>query len=643
MFVQDAAAQAVYPDITVVFDDPLTPGNTLVAFLWARTVSAPGSLPQSGWTPVPSSAGIHLGTPGNNLYAYYRLVDVTDTDEVVLLGIGGGGWAHVSEYSGLDDLTEVLDPDALSPVGTLELGPFVGSAGTIVGAFLVGGSGAAGGNTLPDMSIDAPGVELFYHDSDSESDPDTTSGTAPTVLIGYIGDEASLTASLELGPFVSGPWGGIGLYFSSTPPDPDDPPVDPGYEPPDPGRAIVEMYLHDEDATRWGTATWGDNPPTGTTGIWSGAGWQDVTPQSVNAHIIWGSRRPERGILSVQDPASWMLTTYDPLRVLDPGNPDSPYAPQLVAGVPIRIRNELSGVVVRTGIVERIAYRYKAPEYRGQILATSTIAIAHKADVPEDTILPDDLRGRIQDATTAAGIAIGGIPLLGSDDSYPEVPLSPRIEGKASLWDHISKGGQEVHWVMYEDAAGTLQARPWGGPLDRGSEITYENLEDLEASSSDDGAYSVVYVTNEDGSAEIERVAAPLPRYGRVPYTRRETTIDPELWADAVLADRSWPGVLWTPGTVWCFDAADVEFMATLETMERVTITVPGVVSVSGRLLGMELWVQAVTETENRWLFLPRIATDGSTAIGSVLLVSDDDGSYLLSDDDGSYMEPDDG
>ena len=42
--------------------------------------------------------------------------------------------------------------------------------------------------------------------------------------------------------------------------------------------------------------------------IWSAAGWQDVTPQGVNAHIMWGSRHPdaasshrERRILECRD------------------------------------------------------------------------------------------------------------------------------------------------------------------------------------------------------------------------------------------------------------------------------------------------------------------------------------------------------
>jgi hypothetical protein len=167
------------------------------------------------------------------------------------------------------------------------------------------------------------------------------------------------------------------------------------------------------------------------------------------------------------------------------------------------------------------------------------------------------------------------------------------------VWDVIREAAREVLWIVFEDSAGTLQARPYGNPIDRGREITYTNLEDLEASSSEDGIYSVVRVLNATGSAVVELVSTPLPRYGRLPYTDREQirTIDPSGWAAAILADRAWPGVTWTPGIVWCWDANEVEYFASLEIMERVGVVVPGKVDITGRLLGMELWVEARTDT----------------------------------------------
>ena len=421
---------------------------------------------------------------------------------------------------------------------------------------------------------------------------------------------------------------------------PETPPVDPGYTPPNPGRAIIEIYVHDEDASRWGTATWATGAATGTEGVWSGAGWQDVTPESVRAYVRHGSNRPSRGILADQEAASWNVRTYDPDRILDPGNPDSPYAPQLVAGVPIRISHETSGRVMRTGYIDKLTYEYRAPEYQGEILATGPIAMANRADVPDDSILGDTLLERVQDAIAAAGIAVGGFPMSPTGPAGTPA-LSDRLEGVKSVWEHIRQAAKEVLWVAYETADGTIGLRPWGAPLDRGRELTDLNLENTTAEVSEDGTYSAVLVNNEDGTLTIERVAAPLPRYGRRYFERTETTIDPEGWADAVLADRAWPGVQYHPGVLHALTAADVDYFGSIEVMERVLLTIAGVVSVTGRVLGGELWVESRRSTGARWQFQFAMATDGASALGLTTLVSDQSGEPLVSDQGGDYLEAD--
>jgi hypothetical protein len=615
------------PDI--VLDDPPTPGNVLVLWHACRDTRKP--IAPMGFSSHPDgtvAAQFSSGNDQDNGRWFYRVVESGDSDTIEdviddTTGVSQNGW--VGEYT---DVGEV----AFGPSMSLQNDDPIESD-----LF-----------TLDADAVALAGVVWFQ---DSTIDPDSgvterkdemLEGTFhPTSWVGEITeDETAGPLSIRGLPndSTADGWGlqVLVLYGTDTP---EPPPVDPGYTPPGVGNAILEIYVHDEDATRWGTATWSaDAIPTGTEGIWSGAGWQDVTPQGVTVHVITGARRPERGILAQQEAASWLVTTYDPDRVLDPGNPDGPYAPQLVSGVPIRVRSAHSGTVAATGVIDRISYRHRGPEYRGTITATDAIALAHRADVPEDSTLGDTLDLRIRDAIIAAEISTGGIPLQPS--SVPAIDLSPRIEGEASLWDHIRRAGEEVFWVPYVDKDGGFEIRPWGGPLDRGRTLTFANLEDLEASSSEDGVYSVVRVNNADGSAIIERVAAPLPRYGRIVYERDETTIDPESWADALLADRAWPGIRYVPGTVWCFTAADVEYMVTMETLELVTIVAPGF-EVSGRLLGMEFWIEQRAPDRARWLFLPYIATAGAAVIGGELLVDDDDGEYLVDDDDGDYLEAD--
>lgn len=416
--------------------------------------------------------------------------------------------------------------------------------------------------------------------------------------------------------------------------------------PQEPARAILEIYVHDEDASRWGTATWATGAATGTEGIWSAAGWQDVTPQGVTAHIIWGSREPDKGILARQNAASWNVETYDPDRILDPGNADSPYYPQIVAGTPIRISHDTT--IIRTGLIDRIGYKYKAPDYRGQLLCTDTISLLNQAKVPEDSILGDTLITRVQDAIEAAGVAVGGIPLppSGAGFTYPAIaPLDTDNPRERSVWDHITAACEEVLFVPFIGNTAGLGLRNWGFPLDRGREITAANLEDLESVSHEDGLYSVVRVQGDDPLvAPIEREAAPLPRYGRRVYERTELTVDPEGFADAVLQERSWPGVRYSPGTIHCWTAEDVDYFGSLQIMERVTVTVPGTVSVEGRILGGELWVQHFQGSDDgaTWQFTFAVATEGSTAIGLTTLVSSQAGDTLLdSQTETDYLEAD--
>lgn len=627
--VQEVYAEVGFPGTATLPGAPVA-GNLLVAWVTKRETDDAGA--PNGFTGHPD------GLASASFDSGYLSVRVAETgDSATIGGIAPGCMAYIAELSGVDSYewgADSYDDTTNDPIVLSDV--MAGEGWLLAGVVWRTGTDFATEAVAPtDVTVELndakTGLVPVYH---------------PLSWVAYAPADAAGLWSVSGDPngAIVHTWGGrtVLIYQGGDLPEP--PPVDPGYDPPDPGHAILEIYVHDEDATVWDTATWGDNDGIveGTEGVWSGAGWQDVTPQGVTAHVRWGSSRPERGILAPQEAQDWLVTTYDPDRKLDPGNADSPWAPQLVSGVPIRISSSAAGRVIRTGVIDRISYKYAAPHYRGQIRATSTIATLYRADVPEDATLGDTLRERLRDVVSESGIAIGGIPVLGdtgTTDWYPDLALSAKLSGRHNAWEHIAKAGEEVLWVVYENAAGTLEVRPWGGPLDRGSEITYESLEDLESTSSEDGVYSVVYVTD-DTSVELERVASPLPRYGRRPYTRSETTIDADAWATAVLADRSWPGVVWTPGTVWCFTQADVDFMASLELMERVAIVVPGVIEVTGRLLGMELWVEARTNGRTRWLFLPRIATDGSVSLGGGAALVSHDGEYLLSDS-GETLEAD--
>ena len=63
------------------------------------------------------------------------------------------------------------------------------------------------------------------------------------------------------------------------------------------------------------------------------------------------------------------------------------------------------------------------------------------------------------------------------------------------------------------------------------------------------GNYSVVQA-RQDETTIVERALTPPPRYGARTVKRDEDTLNPGDWADAVLADRGLPGLLWKPGYI---------------------------------------------------------------------------------------------
>ena len=119
-------------------------------------------------------------------------------------------------------------------------------------------------------------------------------------------------------------------------------------------------------------------------------------------------------------------------------------------------------------------------------------------------------------------------------------------------------------------------------------------------------------------------------------YERTETTEDPEGWADAVLADRAWPGVQYVPGAIHPETAADVDplggsrsWSASRCYPHRPTS------SVSGRLLGGELWVEQrhdsprgakwilATEARDRWQYGHRRYDAGKRSRRTIPLIDD--------------------
>lgn len=423
-----------------------------------------------------------------------------------------------------------------------------------------------------------------------------------------------------LGDFTATPTGSIIVPDTDPPIDEEPPP-----EPLPPGGAILEIYVSEPGGARWGVSHWGVDD-------WASSAWVDVTPESIDATILWGSQSPEYGIVSKVVAGSWAVTTYDPERLLDPANESGPYYGDLIPTLPIRLRHQ--GTVIRWGHCVSIGYSYAHGQYRGYIRASDSVALLANGLVPADTDIADTLYARAADVIAAAELHIA----VGNPPGGVDPALAPRLEGEKSAWAHILDAGEQVFYMPYIDRLDTLQFRAWAAPYYRGRELHESELLDLEAIVDHDGLYSVVQVqeTVADGDDLLERRFTPTPAYGARVYRRTEATPDANAWATTFLTDRALGGRRWIPGQLYPLSAASVQYFATIEMLELIAIRHPSAspaVDTGAKVLGGVINVRGKRDDAAVWAFEFKTAEAPPIA-----LVDDQTESEFLMDESEVYF-----
>lgn len=425
------------------------------------------------------------------------------------------------------------------------------------------------------------------------------------------------TLAVTLGAAGFFAWHMRGLAFVGGDPASESP-VEP-YVPPEPARAILEIYVSDPEGPRWDEALW-------DTGEWGSAGWESITPWSIIADVSWGADRAEAGILHDQVPGTWVVETHDPDRVLDPANPESPFQGELVAGLPIRLLHHSR--IIRQGECTRIWYSHA--DRGGRINATDGVSKLANARVPEGTVLSDTLRLRSIEAIAEAGAdIIAWPPIAGGDPALASVT----VDSEVSAWSIIADAAREVLHIPWVNNGNRLTFRPWDAPLERGRVIASPMLIDLATWTSSEGLFSVVRA-QEPGGAMEERAATPTPSYGKRVHERTQDTINAGDWAARVLADRRDGSLRYVPGDIYPLTDADVAWLARLEIMEDVILSFPQAdppVFVTARILGMN--VRAVDETKDPAIVRTRWRWRLITTVVATAPLTDDSGTeYLYSD-----------
>jgi hypothetical protein len=604
---------------TVTLPSAPTPGNTLLAWVTNRN-DAMGTLP--GFTTI---ATVHntLGFARGGRMSY-RVVQSGDAagwtsshtlDRVTLMEWEG-------EYTGLVSTAD----DAAASTSMLCGGTVPTSSGDEV--VIVGGAaiGNSDGGALSTAITPAAGV--------TELSEFTNDGGAftPVHWCGYR-QVASGGAAYSAGGTngVSQAYCGVTVALIGTVAPPPEPPPD--YEAPEPGQAIVEIYVDDPDGYRWDVAQWDE-------ATWGEAGWVSITPWVIFADVTWGADRADAGILADQKAGSWVIQTHDPDRVLDPANAESQFYPHLLPDLPIRI-NHATARTVRTGQVVEVSYSHA--ERGGRIAASDAVSRAGRAQVPPGTALGDTFIERIEDSIAAAGIQLHVAVRNGWIMDHALAADDP--DQTKSVWTRIAEAARELLAVPWVDRDGHIRVTAWDDDTDRGLTIDSSVMVDLAPWVSHDGLYSVVRALDSDGLTIAESRLTPLPAYGERVYDRTEPTIDSESWTARVLADRSGAVLRYRPGTIVPMTAADNNALVDMELMDIVTLDYPEAdppISVRVRVLGARVRVTDRTKqlpavlTRWEWTLL-------TTIVPNDPLISDNDASirYLLSDADGvTFLYP---
>ena len=685
--------------ITVSFTSTPTSGNTLVALLFSEGGGTP-TVTSSGWSLLETATVTAPAT----LVCYTKLAGASEPTAVTTNFVAGGQnhWMAIYEIDGTLDagvhdhknsqpITATLTASTLSPTVNpgIILAAFYGQTKTYTGPAVwtptaplvtgwddsnIGGRAEAwtgymptttgsytptvaqaGLDTNQTMSIVVALVGVTVSPPVADFDADflaileggtvaftDLSTNTPTSWTWTFGDGGTSTSQNPSHVFAAA--GTYTVSLTATNADGSDTETktgyihvtaDVGYEQPAPAGPLLEIYASDPDSPRWDEANWDE-------AVWGEAGWQDVTPEGVTIQLTWGSSEPERGILHSPSADSWAIEFYDPDRLLDPANADSPYFRDLIPFLPVRVSHRQK--VIALGFAESIGHSYIRDPLgiNGYMRVTNNLSRLANAKVPSTSILGNTLYDRAADAINAAGLNLQVQSPLGTDP--PLVPwgdLDPVPDWSA--WDWITDAAEQCHYIpIVNRATGILEFRPWAAPLSRGRSIDSPNLVDLQVISEYRGLYSVVQALD-DGTPPgtiIERALTPPPRYGARTFTRSDPTLDAGDWAAIVLADRALPGLRWIPGTVYPLSADDVEYFAGIQAVELVSMSVvedDPPVAAAAIIVGGQLTIVGKKEDEAIWRFTFQAA---QTATEPLIETGGESTDYLLATGGGEFLYP---
>ena len=526
---------------------------------WIAVAVADDSAPPGPITAYPAS------------YTSNNVTANTATSAAFLAAAIRESFVSASENPGVFTMTGSEDWDAY----TIAVRP-AASSGALIAGIIAGQSTLAGDLTANPAALIA-GIIAGQSTLSGDLTPGTPTGAA---LLGVIGGISTLSADLtpapaaQLAGIIAAQSGMSGKLFDPT--DVVLPTLSAI------GNCFIELWAPTPPLARWDSAVW-------DSATWSDEMWQDITPQSQNVRFGWGADDASQGILSQVAANAWTVATYDPDRLLDPANADSPYHPALRPGSHVQVRYDdgTNNVVLKEGAIDSISY--SIDEQRGQIRVTDRVSTLAGARLPAGlTGVPTTLYAATQFLLAAAGL---DTVIWVEPTPVPDPPIGAAIAEETSVWDWLNTIALDCMHGVYlvaNDIATTVNGKSGirsvikfvdftATPVDNGLEIGGGGVpvEDIQPVASREGVFSQV-TTFDDGAPTTPLTVTndeAVTLFGIVPYKRDRPVPSGIALGTTILQDRAGASLQYHLGTLRPVTTAQLLGIFSAGMLEQVQIT----------------------------------------------------------------------
>jgi hypothetical protein len=305
----------------------------------------------------------------------------------------------------------------------------------------------------------------------------------------------------------------------------------------------VELYAFPAERAVWDASVWDGLDR------WTVEGWQSIACEVRGLDWADGADRAA-GVLTTAAPGSWTVELYDPDRGLDPSNPYAYLGRYVQPGKLVRF-GWTSGTI-GLGIIDSSVHEPVTGLAR--MRGMDAVGLLSSLQVAPPAASVDHLRELAR--YVVAQLAIAWLSVEPDPPAGDELigAVDPVATSPQAAWPLIAEAARDVLNMAWIDAAGVIRFRPHAEGRDPGITLGCGGIPLLGAmtATSGDAVVNSVAVKDPAGAVVTRADAASQARYGVRHLDRTGRRIPAAAaWCDAVIADRAWASLEWTPEQAW--------------------------------------------------------------------------------------------